>query len=110
MMITFTDSEVMALADIVGEHLRRPGHTEAYVDVMHDVTTTPEGLLARLLTARAAPRLMLRLRYRPRGSHVHCRLFGAHGAKHGDLVFDTREWPLVYDALLGVMDVLPEEG
>lgn len=54
------------------------------------------------------PVTLLRLLYRPLGGHVHCRLFSPHGAKHGDLVFDEREWPAVREALEGVMIVAPE--
>jgi hypothetical protein len=52
----------------------------------------------------------MRLRYRVAGGHVHCRLFSPHGAKHGDLVFDTREWLRVHDEWARVVDVLPDEA
>lgn len=115
MTIELSDSEVMALADIVGAHLRTPNHTEVYIDAARGVETTPEGLLGLLLDARTAEasmpaRLTHRLRYKAAGAHVHCRFFSPHGAKNGDLVFDEREWPGVRDALSNVLDVLPEDA
>ena len=44
--------------------------------------------------------MMMRLRYRQLGGHIHCRVFTAKAphltfAKVGDLIFDEREWPEV---------------
>lgn len=49
-------------------------------------------------------RVVIRLRYRILGGHVHCRLFTAPGwertfAKCGDLTFAIKEWPAVCLAL-----------
>lgn len=109
-MSYFTDSELMALADLVANELRRADHTEVYYDVARGIETTPERLLFRLLNAcEATPRLGHVLRYRQLGGHVHCRVFSRHGAKHGELVFDAREWPSVREALACVLHVLPED-
>lgn len=58
--------------------------------------------------------MVMRLRFRSLGSHVHCRLFTARAAgqtfaKCGDLVFNELEWPRVKAALSLVMEVLDEE-
>jgi hypothetical protein len=45
-------SEVMALRDIVLAYLLWPTHTEVFVDVVHDVETTPVQLLERLMEMR----------------------------------------------------------
>jgi hypothetical protein len=49
--ITFTPSQVMALATLVGEHMRMAGHTEVFIDAVRCVETTPEDLLKILLDA-----------------------------------------------------------
>ena len=59
--------------------------------------------------------IVIRILYRPRGGHVHCRLFTAPVAgltfvKNGDLVFSEAEWPSVYELLAHVCELLPEEG
>jgi hypothetical protein len=51
----------------------------------------------------------LRLRYRRVVGHVHCRLFSPNGAKHGDLVFDTAEWPRVRALFELFLEVLPDD-
>jgi enhancing lycopene biosynthesis protein 2 len=49
MLIELTSSQLMALKDLVAEHLRCPNRTEVYVDVTRDVETTPEELLVALV-------------------------------------------------------------
>jgi hypothetical protein len=46
--IALTPSELMALKDLVLEHLLCPTHTESYIDVLRGVETTHEDLLRRL--------------------------------------------------------------
>lgn len=61
--------------------------------------------------------LVVRLRYRRRGAHVHCRLFTAPAFNHifalvGELTFTAAEWPLLMNLLApaGVQFVVEEGG
>ena len=49
MLIELTSSQLMALKDLIIEHLRCPKRTDVYVDVCAQVETTPEDLLAALV-------------------------------------------------------------
>lgn len=58
--------------------------------------------------------MVIRLRYRQLGGHVHCRVFTAPFIDHtfakvGDLIFDEREWPTVQNLLASKIEFLPEE-
>lgn len=58
--------------------------------------------------------MIIRLRFRWLGGHVHCRLFTAREvnqtfAKCGNLVFDEREWPAVKAQFERIGEVLPED-
>jgi hypothetical protein len=53
--ITFTDSEVMALRDLLVEYMRQPTRTLEFIDCTRNVTTTPEQLLLRLMAPRWSP-------------------------------------------------------
>jgi len=57
MLIEYTRSQVMALKDLIVEYLTLPEHREVYIDVAHDVHTTPEELLQKL----TVPKLRLRI-------------------------------------------------
>lgn len=48
-LIELTASQLMALRDLVAEHLRCPNATEVYIDVVRDVETTPSDLLVALM-------------------------------------------------------------
>lgn len=58
--------------------------------------------------------MLIRLRYRKLGNHIHCRMFTAPGidrtfAKNGDIVFDDLEWPTVREMFeRGGISVLQE--
>ena len=57
--------------------------------------------------------MIIRIRYRILGGHVHCRVFTAKAknltfAKCGDLVFDEREWNEVRDLLHSACEFLQE--
>lgn len=47
--IRLTTSQLMALKDLVLEHLLCPTHTEVYIDVWRNIETTPEELLQVLV-------------------------------------------------------------
>jgi hypothetical protein len=47
--MTLTESQRMALLDLVAEYIRTPGHTEVFIDVGRRVETTPESLLLALM-------------------------------------------------------------
>lgn len=51
MSLHLTDSEVLALRDVVASYIRQPDRVDSFVDVVRDVETTPEQLLVRLLEA-----------------------------------------------------------
>lgn len=59
-------------------------------------------------------RVVMRLRYRILGGHVHCRLFTAKAweqtfAKCGDLTFSIEEWAAVCLALEeAAVDIVPD--
>ena len=58
--------------------------------------------------------VVVRLRFRQIGGHIHCRLFtaprqGTTFAKCGDVIFSVLEWPAVRSALADVIEVLAEE-
>lgn len=45
MVYNLTQSQVMALCDILVAYLLQPEHTEVFHDVVHQIDTTPEELL-----------------------------------------------------------------
>lgn len=58
-------------------------------------------------------KMVIRLRYKQLGGHVHCRLFTAREvrqtfAKCGDLVFDELEWPVVKARFESIGEVLED--
>ena len=114
MRVTLTPSQLLALTDLVCEHVQREEHTAVYLDVVRDVQTTPTELLAVLLAALERPSSPMRwkCRYQVRGDHVHVRVFtaprGVSFAKSGDLVFAAAEWPHVADRLQELF-ATPEE-
>lgn len=56
MMIDLSPSQIMALRDLVAQHLARPEHTEVYVDAARGVETTAAELLVTLTLAEAMTR------------------------------------------------------
>lgn len=58
--------------------------------------------------------MVIRIRYKKLGGHYHCRVFTAPNeqqtfAKCGELCFDEREWPEVYEKLSRAAQLL-EDG
>jgi hypothetical protein len=45
----FSDSQIIALRDILLSHITAPGHTEVFIDVITGEETTPEELLKVLM-------------------------------------------------------------
>lgn len=56
MTVDFSPSQIMALRDLIAEHLARPGHTDVYVDAGRGVETTAAELLVTLTLAEAMTR------------------------------------------------------
>lgn len=60
--------------------------------------------------------MVIRIRYKELGGHIHCRVFVAKAKnmtfeKTGDLVFDAGEqWNTVRDMLHSAVEFLPEES
>ncbi len=64
--------------------------------------------------------MILRIRYRQLGGHIHCRVFTAPAdnrkfGKVGNLIFDEQEWPVVRRDLCAAVNgelavqILPED-
>lgn len=58
--------------------------------------------------------LLIRIRYRPRGGHVHCRVFTASSndgtwEKCGELVFDQEEWLAFSGMLPRLVEIIHED-
>lgn len=49
LMVSLTQSQLMALRSVLMEHLQQKGHVEEFIDVVRDVKTTPEELLQLLM-------------------------------------------------------------
>jgi hypothetical protein len=56
MLIDFSPSQIMALRDLLVEHLLCPGHTTIYVDAARQIETTPEELLVTVTLAEVQTR------------------------------------------------------
>ena len=59
--------------------------------------------------------MIIRIRYRKLGGHIHCRVFTAKAknmtfAKVGNLIFSEEEWPTVVDMLHSACEIIPEES
>ena len=48
----------------------------------------------------------MRIYWQKRGGHIYCRVFT--NGKNGDLVFDEREWPEIYNKLTRIALVTEE--
>ena len=58
--------------------------------------------------------MVIRIRYKQLGGHIHCRVFTAKAknmtfAKVGDLIFSESEWDNVRDMLQSAIEFLPDQ-
>lgn len=49
--ITITNSERMALCDLISDYISKSDHTERFIDIAEDTETTPTDLLCKFLNA-----------------------------------------------------------